>query len=495
MSFTSKIELTFKRKNSPPDDDVQFYRVYRKKGQTPDRLFPELVMIISQPFFPENVGDTIIRTDSQIPQTGVSYDPLDQINEIDPRGASYKIAIDDSVPVPPSSVFVTPDPANNSSDIGGILVQWNPALATGTVWGYDVTAVDSGGLESPEGADLDITETSKEETIDIGLADGVTPAPSEYPLAGQVYSTYLVEGGSVDFNVNNQTSIIDTNGGNGYDTDGPKGVSAQSATGDHPNQSITIKWTEALKNTGTDQSARVFQITAFTKAGYSSTSPQVAGPNSVICPITNGVAGVKITKRDATRWHDGTTLKTLPSPPAEVLHVPGSLDAELNLNHASVIRGSVFVTDTTGQIIYIEDSGSYHAPNGDGDYLIDYSRKNTSTNIVGKIKILAGGIISPGQTLHIQYKFGANYGTAVVPIFSDPFVGIYDGTVWSGAGQQTFVDTSVDGESAYNYAWFVIDNAGRITQGAEIRFAQGILQDLAFPGSVEDFRVDAIQAP
>src|SRR5437868_6509866 len=143
---TTKIEISFQRKSNPPDSDIQFYRIYRKKNAIPSRIRSELALIISQPTSQENLDDTIIRLDSQLPQTGISYDPLELINEVDPRGNPYKIAIDDSIPVPPTNVIVIPDPADNHSDIGGILISWRGSTSIGTIWGYDVTAVDSGGL-------------------------------------------------------------------------------------------------------------------------------------------------------------------------------------------------------------------------------------------------------------------------------------------------------------------------------------------------------------
>lgn len=498
MPFTTKIEIVFDRKHIAPDDDIQFYRVYRKKNAVPDRIRSELTFIVNHPFFPENLEDTIVRLDSQLPQIGISYDPLEQIDEIDPRGAHYKIAIDDSVPIPPTNLIVIPDPNDNISDIGGILIQWTAAVPVGTIWGYDITAIDSGGLESPEGAELHPFETSKLETINIGLADGVIPAPSEYPLAGQIFNTYVIEGGSQTFTVNNQTSIVDDNGGTGWDTDGPMGVTGQSALSDFPNEQIILKWSEALKSLGTDMSSLRFRVTAFTKAGYSSTSIEIPGPSSVITPITNGNAGVSITKVDATRWHDGITPKNAPSPPAEIIDVPNIIDGIINLAHGSIIKGSVFVTDTTGQIIYVEDSGSYNSPNNDGDYIIDYSRINGLFDVGGRIKILNSGIINPLQRLHVQYKFGLDFGTGPIslrPTLADNFVGPYNGTIWSGTGLQTFTDTEVESESVYNYAWFVTDNAGRTTQNGEIKYAQGILQDVIFPSAITGFKVEAILQP
>ena len=498
MVFETKINLTFDRKHLGTDADVQFYRVYRKKNQIPDRASNELIMTIAQPFFPENIADTITRLDSQLPQTGVTYDPLEQINLVDPRGAPYKIAIDASVPIPPTNLVVIPDPTNGTSDIGGLLLQWTPAVSTGTIWGYDVTAVDAGGLESPEGASLAVTETSKLETINIGLADGSTPAPSEYPLAGQIFNTYLVEGGSQNFLLNNQASILDDNHSNGWDTTGPNGVSGHSALSDFPTAAITLRWTETLKNIGTDQSSRRFKVTAFTKAGYSNSSVEIPGPSSVICPITNGRGGVTITRLDVTRWHNGTSLKTAPPPPPELLSVPNILDAVVAIKHGSIIRGTATITDTSGTTIYIEDSGTFNFPNHDGDYIIDYSMINGFGDFGSRVKILNSGIIQPGQTLFLKYKFGLDFGNGIhsaKPTMSDPIVGPYNGTIWSGAGPQNFIDTLVEPDSAYNYAWFVTDNAGRTTHNTNIKYAQGILQDVTFPTAVENFKIEAVLLP
>lgn len=498
MVFTTKIELTFDRKHIAPDDDINFYRVYRKKNAVPDRIRSELVIIVSQPFFPENPEDTITRLDSQLPQTGISYDPLEQINETDPRGSHYKIAIDDSLPVPPTNLIVIPDPNDNQSDIGGILIQWTSASTVGTIWGYDITAIDSGGLESPEGAVLSHTETSKLETINIGLADGSTPVPSEYPLANQIFNTYNVDGGSRQFIVNNQTSSLDNNDGHGWDINGPMGVTGQSATSNFPDKSITLRWSESIKNIGTDLSNRRLRITSFTKAGYSSSSVEVPGPSSVICAITNGVAGLTITRVDATRWHDGVTIKISPSPPPELITAPMIIDGIVNLQHGSIIRGSVTITDTTGHIIYIEDSGTFNYPNGDGDYIVDYSMVNGQTDIGSRVKILRTGIIAPEQHLYIRYKFGLDYGigpSSLRPSLTDQIVGAYNGTVWSGTGPQVYIDNNIDSESAYNYMWSITDNAGRTASLTETKYAQAILQDVVFPTSIQNFKVEAVLRP
>lgn len=495
MTYTSKIELSFDRQAT---GDIQYYRVYRKRGAVPDRLSSELAFVISQPLAPENVDDRITRVDSELPQVGISYDPLEQVFEVDPRGAKFKIAIDDTRPIPATNLFVIPDPSNNGSDIGGILISWSAAVAVGTIWGYDITAVDAGGLESPEGADLDATETSKLETVNIGLADGVVTVPSEYPQAGKLFHTYLIEGGSEDFYVDTQTSIVDTNNGTGFDTEGPMGVTAHSAVGNFPVLEVTLHWSEALKSVGTDQSSRSFRVIAFTRAGYSSQSTCIPGPDSVICPITNGQAGLKITRLDATRWHDGVTIKTLPPPTPEVFSAPVSLPGIVTLNHGSIIRGSVFVTNSTDSLVYIEDSGTYASPAGDGDYIIDYSRINGATDIQGRVKILSGGNIVAGQVLHIQYKYGRDYGTSSLssrPLLTDPQVGPYDGTVWSGTGPEEYIDTDVEALSAYNYAWYVTDNAGRVTQGTETKFAQAILEDVEFPEAIQGFKVEAVLKP
>jgi hypothetical protein len=66
--------------------------------------------------------------------------------------------------------------------------------------------------------------------------------------------------------------------------------------------------------------------------------------------------------------------------------------------------------------------------------------------------------------------------------------------VWSGTGAQSFVDTNVQDLSAYNYAWFVTDNAGRTTT-TETKYAQAILEDVEFPEAVQGFKVEAVLLP